>query len=234
MTTTISFGKNSRIGKRKNNEDAAEIVTRPNIALLIVADGLGGHSGGEIASQTLVKTVKNCFLSATNEQIKDHDAFFNYSISLAHREIHKAAIAADKIQFDPKTTCVICIIHGDMASWCHVGDSRMYLLRDGIIAFHTTDHVAKGFKKNAPINRCVGGIEAPIPTLNQPMHLEDGDMLFLCTDGAWHTVKSADLKTIRFNDPQKSLEKLLEVLEKRNPQPSDNVTAIAACYGIKK
>ena len=50
MTTTISFGKNSRIGKRKNNEDAAEIVTRPNAAMLVVADGLGGHSGGEIAS----------------------------------------------------------------------------------------------------------------------------------------------------------------------------------------
>ncbi len=234
MTTTISFGKHSRIGERKNNEDAADIVTRPNAALLIVADGLGGHSGGEIASQTLIEIVKECFIKATNEQIQDYKSFFNYSISLAHIEIHKAAVAADKMQFDPKTTCVICIIYGDTASWCHVGDSRMYLLRDGMIVFHTTDHVAKGFKKNAPINRCVGGTEAPIPTMNEPLQLEEGDMLFLCTDGAWHTVKLGDLKTINFKNPQPSLEQLLEVLENRNPKPSDNVTAIAACFGSKK
>jgi len=233
MTTTISFGKDSRIGKRSNNEDAAEIVTRANAALLIVADGLGGHSGGEIASQTLVETVKECFITATNEQIQDHKSFFNYAVSSAHRAIHKAAIAAGKMQFDPKTTAVLCIIHGDTATWCHVGDSRMYIMRDGMIVFHTTDHVAKGFKKNAPINRCVGGAEAPVPTLNEPLQLEQGDLLFLCSDGAWHTIKLGDLKTINFNNPQASLEALLEVLEMRNPKPSDNVTAIAACYGSK-
>ena len=231
MTTTISFGKDSRVGKRKNNEDAAEIVTRPNAALLVVADGLGGHSGGEIASQTLVDTVKECFISATMEQIQDHKSFFSYAIASAHRAIHKAAVEAGKMQLEPKTTCVIAIIHGDIVTWCHVGDSRMYLMRDSMIAFHTTDHVAKGFKKNAPINRCVGGAEAPVPTLNEPLKLEQGDLLFLCSDGAWHTIKLNDFKSINFKNPQISLEKLLEVLEKRNPKPSDNVTAIAACYG---
>jgi len=233
MTTTISFGKHSRIGKRSNNEDAADIITRPNSALLVVADGLGGHSGGEIASQTLVETIKECFITATAEQIADHKSFFNFAVSSAHRAIHKAALAAGKMQFDPKTTCVMCIINGDMASWCHVGDSRMYIVRDGMIVFHTTDHVAKGFKKNAPINRCVGGAESPVPTFNEPLRLEHGDLLFLCTDGAWHTINLGDLKTINFSNPQASLESLLEVLEKRNPKPSDNVTAIAACYGTK-
>jgi len=109
----------------------------------------------------------------------------------------------------------------------------MYIVRDGMIIFHTTDHVAKGFKRNAPINRCVGGAESPVPTLNEPLKLEHGDLLFLCTDGAWHTIKLGDLKSINFQNPQASLESLLEVLEDRNPKPSDNVTAIAACYGTK-
>jgi serine/threonine protein phosphatase PrpC len=233
MSTTISFAKHSRIGKRKNNEDAAEIATRPNSALLVVADGLGGHSGGEIASQTLIDTIVKCFNEATNEQLQNQKAFFPYAVTEAHRAIHKAAVAAGKIEFDPKTTCVIAMIYGNNLHWCHVGDSRLYLVRDGMIAFHTTDHIAKGFKKNAPINRCVGGAEVPKATLNEPLKLEDGDMVFLCTDGAWHKLTLPDLLKIDYKNPQADIEKLLKKIEERNNAPSDNVTAIAACYGSK-
>ena len=234
MSTTISFAKHSRIGKRKNNEDAAEIALRPNSALLVVADGLGGHSGGEIASQTLVDTIVKCFKEATNDQLKNQKTFFPYAVAEAHRAIHRAAKEAGKVEFDPKTTCVIAMIYGNDINWCHVGDSRMYLVRDNMIAFHTTDHVAKGFKKNAPINRCVGGAEPPKATLNEPLRLEDGDMIFLCTDGAWHKLTLPDLVTIDYKNPQSGLEDLLEVIEGRNNAPSDNITAIAACFGNKK
>jgi len=74
--TTISFAKNTRLGKRKNNEDSHDIVMRNNAALLIVADGLGGHSGGEIASQSLVNTIGQNFLDATDEQLKSPKTFF--------------------------------------------------------------------------------------------------------------------------------------------------------------
>jgi len=197
--TTISFAKNTRLGKRKNNEDAHDIVMRDNTALLIVADGLGGHSGGEIASQALVKTIRESFLDATEEQLKSPKAFFAYAIAEAHKMIHKAANAAAKITHDPKTTCVLAMIQGDQLSWCHVGDSRFYLIRDGMIVFHTSDHVAKGFKKNAPINRCVGGIEQPKPTLNEPLTLETGDILFLASDGAWANLRLDDLTGISQN-----------------------------------
>ena len=233
MSTVISFAKHSRIGNRKKNEDCAEISTRANSALLVVADGLGGHSGGEIASQTLVKKIVECFQKATIEQLQNQKVFFSYVISEAHRAIHKAAVAAGKAEFDPKTTCVIGLIYGNHLHWCHVGDSRLYLVRDGIIVFHTTDHVAKGFKKNAPISRCVGGTEVPKATLNESLKLENGDILFLCTDGAWHNLNIKDITSIDYNHPQPDLEKLLQEIENRNNMPSDNVTAIAACYGVE-
>lgn len=232
--TTISFAKGTRIGKRKNNEDSHDIIMRKNSALLVVADGLGGHSGGEIASRSLVNTVGQCFIDATDEQLKNHKAFFSYAIAEAHKMIHKAAVAAGKFEFEPKTTCVIAIIIGDNLNWCHVGDSRLYLVRDGMIAFHTSDHIAKGFKKNAPINRCVGGSEIPKPTLNETLKLEQGDLVFLCTDGAWHQLKLPDLNAINFDNPQSNLDKLLKTIEKRNSPPSDNITAVAACFGAKK
>ena len=232
--TTISFAKGTRIGKRKNNEDSHDIVMRDNAALLIVADGLGGHSGGEIASRSLVNTVGQCFIEASIDQLKNHKAFFSYAIAEAHKMIHKAAVAAGKFEFEPKTTCVIAFIHGDTLNWCHVGDSRLYLVRDGMIAFHTSDHIAKGFKKNAPINRCVGGSEAPKPTLNESLKLEQGDLVFLCTDGAWHQLKLDDLNKVKFENPQGSIDKLLKAIEGRNPHPSDNITAVAACFGAKK
>jgi len=231
--TTISFAKGTRIGKRKNNEDSHDIVFRENSALLVVADGLGGHSGGEVASQTLVETVTDCFKEATLEQLKNPKAFFSYAVTESHKMIHKAALKAGKIKFDPKTTCVIAIIHGDSLNWCHVGDSRLYLVRDGMIAFHTSDHIAKGFKKNAPINRCVGGSEPPKPTLNEALTLENGDLVMLCTDGAWHNLKLDDMTNMDFNNPQKDLNKLLKKIEERNSPPSDNVTAVTACFGTK-
>jgi len=231
--TTISFAKGTRIGSRKNNEDSHDIVIRKNAALLVVADGLGGHSGGEIASRSLVNTVSENFKEASLEQLKNHKAFFSYVIAESHKMIHKAAIAAGKLEFEPKTTCVIGLILGDTLNWCHVGDSRLYLVRDGIIAFHTSDHIAKGFKKNAPINRCVGGTELPKPTLNEPLKLEHGDLTFLCTDGAWHSLQLSDLNSINFKNPQADLDALLKVIEGRNPPPSDNITAVAACFGEK-
>jgi len=231
--TTISFAKGTRIGKRKNNEDSHDIIFRENTALLVVADGLGGHSGGEVASQTLIETVGKCFNEASAEQLKNPKAFFSYAVTESHKMIHKAATAAGKIQFDPKTTCVIAIIYGDTLNWCHVGDSRLYLVRDNMIAFHTTDHIAKGFKKNAPINRCVGGSEAPKPTLNESLTLEAGDLVLLATDGAWHNLTLSDMTNINFVNPQKDLNKLLKTIEHRNAPPSDNVTAVVACYGAK-
>jgi len=232
--TTISFAKNTRLGKRKNNEDSHDIVMRNNAALLIVADGLGGHSGGEIASQSLVNTIGQNFLDATDEQLKSPKTFFAYTIAEAHKMIHKAANAAGKITYDPKTTCVLAMIQGDQLDWCHVGDSRLYLIRDEMVVFHTSDHVAKGYKKNAPINRCVGGVEPPKPTLNESLTLETGDILFLASDGAWVNLRLEDLTNINKENPQPDLEKVLAQIEERNSDPSDNVTGIVACFGTKK
>lgn len=231
MTLTATFACQSYIGDRELNEDRAAIVEREDATLLVVADGLGGHAGGEIASQALVDAVSETFLDLTAEQLKDPRSFMTISVNYAHKFIHRRASEEGMLDYVPKTTCVMAVLVGDKLSWCHVGDSRLYIVRDNMIIFHTADHTAKGYGKNAPINRCVGGVERPVPAIAEPMLLEAGDLVFLCSDGAWKNLNIDDLNNIDHSFPQPDLDILLRKLERRNSYPSDNISAAMMCWG---
>ncbi|MGH1543778.1 MAG: PP2C family protein-serine/threonine phosphatase [Arenicella sp.] len=231
MTSNATFAHQSYIGDRELNEDRAAIVERPDSTLLILADGLGGHAGGEIASQALVDAVSETFLGLTEEQLKEPKSFMTLAVNYAHKFIHRRASEEGMLDYVPKTTCVLALLVDNVLLWCHVGDSRLYIVRDEMIIFHTSDHIAKGYGKNAPINRCVGGVERPIPAISEPMLLEDGDIVFLCSDGAWKNLTVEDLNRIEKSFPQPDLDILLRKLERRNSYPSDNVSASMLCWG---
>lgn len=231
MTFSATFAQQSYIGDREMNEDRAAVIERPEATIVIVADGLGGHAGGEIASQALIDAVTETFLSLTEEQINDPRSFMHLAISYAHKHIHRRAAEEGLLDYVPKTTCVIAFLRDDHVIWCHVGDSRLYIIRDDMIIFHTSDHIAKGYGKNAPINRCVGGVERPLPAISEPMDLEENDLIFLCTDGAWKNLEITDLNAIDKSFPQPDLDILLRKLERRNSYPSDNVSAALICWG---
>lgn len=230
-----SIAQQSNIGGRKNNEDSVMIIEREDAVLLLLGDGLGGHEGGELASQTLIDSISYSFKNTTPEQLADPTGFLFLSIGYAHKMIHRQAVEAGLSEVSPKTTCVACIIQNERAYWAHVGDSRLYILRDGKFIFQTEDHISHeyGSLSNAPINRCVGGVETPRPTLGEPFDLRDGDSILLCSDGAWRSLRSEDLQNyIDPLSPQDGLERLLIRLEKRNPHPSDNLTAALLYWGI--
>lgn len=226
-----TFAKQSYIGDRELNEDRVAIFHRKDASLLVVADGLGGHAGGEVASQALIEAVGETFLDLTEEQLADPRSFMNLSVNYAHKCIHRKSGELGFLEYVPKTTAVLGLLIGETLHWCHVGDSRLYIVRDEMIIFHTSDHIAKGYGKNAPINRCVGGIERPIPTISDPIDLEQGDRIFICSDGAWKNVEVADILGINQKFPQPDLDILLRRLERRNSYPSDNVTAAILCWG---
>lgn len=232
-----SISQQSHQGGRDYNEDRTAIYERNGTILLVLADGLGGHAGGEVASQGLVDAMGDSFHKATEKQLDKADSFLTLSINYAHHTIHRRAVSQGYSVDSPKTTCVICLIHKGIATWAHSGDSRFYHIRKRNIITITEDHVSKklGKEKNAPINRCVGGLENPRPQVSDPHPMEDGDIFFLATDGAWAKFDPDDLS--EYVDPQHptlGLDSLLQSLENRNKAPSDNLSVVLLYWGIKQ
>ncbi|NND82186.1 MAG: serine/threonine-protein phosphatase [Gammaproteobacteria bacterium] len=232
-----SVAQQSNQGGRDYNEDSTAVYERDGCILLIVADGLGGHAGGDLASQTFVDALGDTFKRATNEQLENAGQFLTLSINYAHHMIHRRAVSQGFNVDSPKTTCVTCLIKEGVAHWAHSGDSRLYLIRKRHIIEQTVDHVARkhGKESNSPINRCVGGLESPRPDVSAPHKMEDGDCFVLATDGAWASFGADDLRD--YIDPQHpslGLENLLQTLENRNKAPSDNLSMVVFFWGVEQ
>ncbi|GAA6139190.1 protein phosphatase 2C domain-containing protein [Arenicella sp. 4NH20-0111] len=237
MEMHYSVGQQSHQGGRDYNEDSTAIFERENAVLLVVADGLGGHEGGEVASQCFVEAMGDSFKKATPAQLEKAQSFLTLSINFAHHSIHRRAVAQGLPVESPKTTCVVCLIYKGIAHWAHSGDSRLYLIRRRQSRFITEDHVSQkaGRKGNAPINRCVGGLEAPRPEVSEPRKMREGDVFFLATDGAWACFDPEDLS--EYVDPQHpslGLDSLLQTLENRNKAPSDNLSVVVLFWAVKQ
>lgn len=232
-----SVAQQSNQGGRDYNEDRTAVYERNDAVLLVVADGLGGHAGGDLASQAFVDALGASFAKATSEQLANADSFLTLSINYAHHMIHRRAVAQGYDPESPKTTCVVCLIYQGIAQWAHSGDSRLYLIRKRMIVSQTDDHVSSkmGTVGNSPINRCVGGIEAPKPAISQRHQLDMGDIFVLASDGAWHCFEPIDLKDyVDPEHPTLGLDNLLQTLENRNKAPSDNLSMVILFWGIKQ
>lgn len=230
-----SAAQQSNQGGRDYNEDRTAIFERHDALLLIVADGLGGHEGGEIASQAFVDALGASFAKASVQQLEDAEKFLSLSINYAHHMIHRRALIQGYEPQSPKTTCVACLIYKGVAQWAHSGDSRLYLIRNGIIHQKTDDHVSNRNLPgvNNPISRCVGGIESPRPTISGQHQVDTGDIILLSTDGAWANLKTTDIKDyIDSAHPTMGLDSLLQTLENRNKAPSDNLSVVILFWGI--
>ncbi|MFT5574270.1 MAG: serine/threonine protein phosphatase PrpC [Cryomorphaceae bacterium] len=232
-----SVAQQSHQGGRDYNEDRTAVYERDGAIMLVVADGLGGHAGGDVASQAFIEALGDSFKKSTDAQLSKAESFLTLSINYAHHTIHRRAVSQGFNVDSPKTTCVVCLIQDGIAHWAHSGDSRLYLIRKRKILEVTTDHVSKklGRELNSPINRCVGGLESPRPDISPPWEMNDGDIFFLASDGAWHSFKPDDLTD--YVDPQHptlGLDNLLQTLENRNKAPSDNLSIVVLFWGVKQ
>jgi serine/threonine protein phosphatase PrpC len=198
--------------KRPTNEDS--LCARPDLGLFVVADGMGGHAAGEVASRLAVETIEG-FIEATGERLPDQTwpVAWNPELSaggnrlcaafaLANRrlaeearrrlELRGMATTASAILFDPA---------GESAS-AHVGDSRIYLLRGGELRRHTHDHswveeqvragmldprAASQHPWRNVVTRALSGSGDPEVDV-APLALDEGDLLLLCSDGLFGVV----------------------------------------------
>jgi len=212
---------------------------------MVVADGMSGHLHGEVASQIAAQLLTETFQREAKPKLADPFGFLQKSITDAHFALGDYAKARGLIE-SPRTTCVACVVQDSTAYWAHVGDSRLYHVREGRIQAQTRDHsrvqmlvdqgrvreeaVAAHPDRNKIFN-CIGATTLPQVTLSKPTLLREDDTLILCSDGWWgpltgKLITGALLKS----DLMKTIPELLDLAELRAGADSDNISVVAMTW----
>lgn len=237
----FSVFQTSRQGGRKANEDRMGYCYTRDSAVLMLADGLGGHPEGEVAAFLAIETVAAMFQKMAQPELDDVAEFLGDAVMAAHLRILN--YATDKRMSDsPRTTLVVAVIQSGRVSWVHCGDSRLYMVRQQQLLARTQDHSfverSRGLPDTAHAehNRnvlftCLGSPVKPIYSLAMPVALQPGDKLMLCSDGLWSSLPEQDIvselsqKTVEHAVPDLVDQALL----KAGPH-SDNVTCLALAW----
>jgi serine/threonine protein phosphatase PrpC len=240
----IEYAKVSALGDRQDNQDRAAVVVSEQAALMLVFDGMGGHSDGARAAETGLKVVQELFMEAP-QPIFDPQGFLYMALSKAHDEVVRlgAEVAVD---FRPRATCAICLVQEGGAYWAHIGDSRIYQVRDGAVLSRSRDHshvevliqegaISEEEALDHPMRNfvecCIGG-DAPVPdmSITTRKSLETGDVLLACSDGLWSGLSDDDVAEIGTPGDNNLVENLKSLSMKAlnvNSPYSDNTTGTA-------
>ena len=228
---------------RKNNQDSYFVSEDTELPLFIVADGMGGHKAGEVASNMAVEIVKDFFIEKKEELKKnkvDILKFIRSAVEKANTIIYKKSIENDEFH-GMGTTITMAYISEDKLYIGHVGDSRAYLLRNNKFIQITEDHslVAEMVKKGSIseeeaechpqrniITRAIGTDDEVITDIIVEDIYKD-DILLLCTDGLTNMMNDDEIKEILINkiDLQKNCNSLVKKANRLGG--IDNVTVIA-------
>jgi len=227
--------------QRKNNEDrysywepASDEEFRRKGRLAMVADGMGGYEGGQEASRIAVETVEEIYAGTLHD---DPRALLNAGFRAAHHRIQEQA-SINPALHGMGTTCTAIALVGDTLHFAHVGDSRLYLVRDGSISALTRDHSyvnrlvedgvlsaeeAESHPQRHILTAALGsGVEVFPEMPPEPMLLEKDDVLVLCTDGLWGVVAESELKSAVTSPPLQACQDLITLAKQRGGP--DNIT----------
>jgi serine/threonine protein phosphatase PrpC len=231
---------------RELNEDSFKIIVGDNSCYFafIVADGMGGHKCGELASRVAVE-----YISDSIEQASQNLAFPEKRSEALKRIVEgtNAAVYQKSLELPEAsgmgTTLTMAVVTQSDITVAHVGDSRLYIVRDENIRQITEDHsyieelikkgtITRDEAENHPqkhiITRAIGSsLEIDIDITN--MTIDSGDIFVLCTDGLTNMVSSEQiLKTVKENEPEEACEQLVEAAKRNGGD--DNITVIVIKY----
>lgn len=239
--------QDSRIGGREINQDRVAWLATEDAVLMVVADGMGGHLQGEVAAQLAVDTISERFRAAAKARLVDPAQFLAAALQQAHESIVRyAADCRIPSHSAPRTTCIACVVQDGQVNWAHAGDSRLYLIHGrakGDAGFmRTRDHslvqrmvddgiIESGQAASHPLrNRvfsCLGGDLTPSIEVSRTVPLQDGDVIALCTDGAWAPLGEKLVRELGRASLTTSVPHLLDAAEQAAGPEADNLTLIA-------
>lgn len=232
---------------RLNNEDlgmffrvADEKIIREKGYLLIVADGMGGHQAGEVASKMATDIISQEYFKKGNAD--NIEGILKKAFELANKNIFKKA-STEKSYYGMGTTCTAIAVIDKKVFFAHVGDSRAYFIRKNNIRQITTDHtyvqqlVKSGEitqkeaeshpKRNILTNAMGTKPEMGIDTGKFEFLFEKGDKLLLCSDGLYDYIGDEEMVTILSNHSlQEAAEYMITETKKRGGH--DNITVVLA------
>jgi serine/threonine protein phosphatase PrpC len=228
--------------QRENNEDsflywepANDEEFQRKGRLAVIADGMGGHEGGLEASRLAVETVREVYDHNVNG---DPQAALLESFVAAHTRIQEYAELHPAFQ-GMGTTCTAAVVRGRELYFAHVGDSRLYLMREARVLRLTRDHSYVGRLVESGIVRAEdaekhpqrhiltaalgAGRELAVDSAEQAVTLFEGDDLLLCTDGLWGVVTEEELEAaVADHTPAESCAALVKLARQRGGP--DNIT----------
>ncbi|MBI4688770.1 MAG: Stp1/IreP family PP2C-type Ser/Thr phosphatase [Nitrospirae bacterium] len=235
--------------KRKRNED--NYVVEPDYGLFAVADGMGGHSSGDQASSMAIETVGDFVKKAVSGSEIEWPFGVDRSLSTELNIISSGIRLANRRIFDEAkgmgTTMVVLLIRHDKAYICHVGDSRLYRIRNSAITQLTEDHSlvaeeirrgsitreqARSYSLRHVITRAIG-TTADIKCDCRVEDIISGDMFLLCSDGLTGMLEDSEILGIIEKDAGGDLleTRCERLIEKANEKGGDdNITAILVRY----
>lgn len=230
----------SRKGGREKNEDRMGYCYTRDAGLFALADGMGGHPEGEVASQLALQTLAALFQRDAKPTLKDPLRFLHDAIMASHHQLLR--YATEKALIDtPRTTIVACVMQGNAAYWAHCGDSRLYLVRGDKLVARTRDHsyselqdtlsqvvpIGERFNRNV-LFTCLGSPGKPVVDTVGPLLLQGRDRVLLCSDGLWGTVSDAVIsEQLARNDISESVPELVELALRNGGAKCDNVSVLA-------
>jgi serine/threonine protein phosphatase PrpC len=239
----VEYADISLLGGREENQDRVTAAVAEHAALLVVVDGMGGHAHGARAAQVTQQVIVDAFWH-TPQPLFDPMGFLHLTLGRAHDEVVKLG-AQLPLEQRPRATCAVCLIQQRASWWAHVGDSRLYHVRQGALLMRSRDHshvellLREGLinaeqAHNHPMRNfvecCLGGDPIlPDMSISRRRPLQTNDVLLVCSDGLWGGLKDTEIAGA-FGTPGVLREKLLTLGEravKRAGAGSDNTSAAA-------
>lgn len=234
--------------KREHNEDA--VGSDNSLGLVVLADGMGGYQAGEVASEMAVNIVlsdiQDNYQEAMTEEVDDFtgmspaSTLIENAIVKANSAIHSSAQQKSQYQ-GMGTTIVVALMHENIVSIGHVGDSRLYRLRDEKLELITEDHslvrelVRKGYYTEAEareatnknvVTRALGVDSEVEPEVQEDMALLD-DLYLLCSDGLNDMIEDREIEDILLRygaDLEQTADQLIQLANQMGGK--DNISAI--------
>lgn len=205
----LEISKLSKKGGRKVNEDAIDYWIGSNFSCCVLSDGLGGHYGGNVASQLVISSVGERFLQQPQCSTETVGLLLNTADEAIVREQQK-----NNSLKNMRATAVLLIIDtiNQIATWGHIGDSRLYCFRQGKIISQTRDHsisqnmVEAGYLnpmelRSSPTRNQLyaalgNGDTSEVEVLAEKFPVRHGDVFLMCSDGLWEYVEEHEMESM--------------------------------------
>ena len=236
------------IGGRDDQQDRVAVFNSDGGYLLVVADGLGGHEGGALAAQAVIDAAQDCLAGSVREAHQSPEERLAAVVEDAHHRIKTIGAGPGSASGgrSPHSTCVLLYVVEGVATWAHVGDSRLYHFEEGQLADRTFDHsvvemmrlqgriTEEEMKTHPDQNRlydALGGEHTPKPDFASKS-VEVGDAFLLASDGVWEHVSNAQLEAVvRAEDFATALRELVVQAKSVGGPTCDNLALAGWRFG---